>query len=127
MFRFDPNFDENELLWEQIKKEILGDDDDEDDEEEGEGEDGEGGGQGSSSCYYVSETSLYLHIYWVVMFHQLIQSSSTYSIYYKNSMYNINLIQSYISKMCNINSIQSHRRGRREGRARVRPWWGQSA
>jgi pre-mRNA-splicing factor CWC22 len=50
VFRFDPNFDENELLWEQIKKEILGDDDDEDEEEEGEGEDGEGGGQGSASC-----------------------------------------------------------------------------
>ena len=28
VFRFDPNFEENELLWEQIKKEILGDDDD---------------------------------------------------------------------------------------------------
>jgi pre-mRNA-splicing factor CWC22 len=47
VFRFDPNFDENELLWEQIKKEILGDDDDEDEEEDGEGEDREGGGQGS--------------------------------------------------------------------------------
>ena len=48
VFRFDPNFDENELLWVQIKKEILGDDDDEEDEEDGEGEDGEGGGQGSA-------------------------------------------------------------------------------
>lgn len=41
VFRFDPNFDENELLWEQIKKEILGDDDDED--EEGGDEEEEGG------------------------------------------------------------------------------------
>ena len=41
VFRFDPNFEENELLWEQIKKEILGDDDDEEEEEEeGEGDDG---------------------------------------------------------------------------------------
>ena len=32
MFRFDPNFEENEMLWEQIKKEILGDDDEGDDE-----------------------------------------------------------------------------------------------
>ena len=50
MFRFDPNFDENELLWEQIKKEILGDDDDEEDEEDGEGEDREVGVQGSIIC-----------------------------------------------------------------------------
>ena len=49
VFRFDPNFDENELLWEQIKKEILGDDDDEE-EEDGEGEDGEVGEQGSKIC-----------------------------------------------------------------------------
>ena len=38
MFRFDPNFEENEMLWEQIKKEILGDD--EDDDEAGNEEDG---------------------------------------------------------------------------------------
>lgn len=61
MFRFDPNFDENELLWEQIKKEILGDDDDEEDEEDGEGEDGEVGEQGSiiynklQSCYIIKD------------------------------------------------------------------------
>ena len=48
VFRFDPNFDENELLWEQIKKEILGDDDDEEDEDDGEGEDGEVGGRGNT-------------------------------------------------------------------------------
>ena len=40
VFRFDPNFEENEMLWEQIKKEILGDDDDEDDDEGGNEEDG---------------------------------------------------------------------------------------
>ena len=40
VFRFDPNFDENELLWEQIKKEILGDDDDEDEEGGDEEEEG---------------------------------------------------------------------------------------
>ena len=40
VFRFDPNFEENEMLWEQIKKEILGDDDEEDEDAENE-EDGE--------------------------------------------------------------------------------------
>lgn len=72
VFRFDPNFDENELLWEQIKKEILGDDDDEEDEEDGEGEDGEGGGQGGALCAASfsnsSITSLSLYICWVVIF-----------------------------------------------------------
>lgn len=47
VFRFDPNFDENELLWEQIKKEILGDDDDEDED----GEDEEEGGNISDKKY----------------------------------------------------------------------------
>lgn len=41
VFRFDPNFEENELLWEQIKKEILGDDEDE--EEDGEREEDDNG------------------------------------------------------------------------------------
>ena len=40
VFRFDPNFEENEMLWEQIKKEILGDDDEDDEDAENE-EDGE--------------------------------------------------------------------------------------
>lgn len=42
--RVDPNFKENEELWEQIKKEILGDDEDngEDDEGHGDDEDDEG-------------------------------------------------------------------------------------
>jgi pre-mRNA-splicing factor CWC22 len=45
VFRFDPNFEENELLWDQIKKEILGDDDDEDEDGEEEGGDGEEEGE----------------------------------------------------------------------------------
>lgn len=49
VFRFDPNFEENEQLWEQIKKEILGDDDDEDEDEDGEDEGGEGDDEGKTS------------------------------------------------------------------------------
>jgi pre-mRNA-splicing factor CWC22 len=44
VFRFDPKIEENEQLWLQIKKEILGDDDDEDEEEEEEEEEGGDGG-----------------------------------------------------------------------------------
>mmetsp|Transcript_21343 Transcript_21343/g.35727 ORF Transcript_21343/g.35727 Transcript_21343/m.35727 type:complete len:602 (-) Transcript_21343:282-2087(-) len=39
VFRVDPDFAENEKLWEQIKGEILGDDDDEEDDEEDRGDD----------------------------------------------------------------------------------------
>lgn len=41
VFRVDASFAENELLWEQIKVEILGGDDDEDEDEEGVGEEEE--------------------------------------------------------------------------------------
>ena len=51
VFRFDPNFEENELLWDQIKKEILGDDDDEDEDGEGE-EGGEGEEEGKIPYYF---------------------------------------------------------------------------
>ena len=41
IFRYDPNYEENERLWEQVKKEILGDDDDEEEYEEAEAEEAE--------------------------------------------------------------------------------------
>eukprot|EP01032_Pedospumella_encystans_P024804 gene24804-28035_t len=44
IFRVDPDFEENERLWEQIKKEILGDDEDEED-----GADGDDEGEGSDN------------------------------------------------------------------------------
>ena len=34
IFRYDPHYEENERLWEQVKREILGDDDEQDEEEE---------------------------------------------------------------------------------------------
>jgi len=39
IYRFDPKFDENEKLWAEIKREILGDDDDDDEEEEDDDDD----------------------------------------------------------------------------------------
>ena len=54
VFRFDPNFEENELLWDQIKKEILGDDDE---DEDGEGEEGgEGEEEGKDTMLLLSHT-----------------------------------------------------------------------
>ena len=41
VFHFDPNFADNELLWESIKKEILGGDGEDGDDEEEEGGDAE--------------------------------------------------------------------------------------
>ena len=41
VFHFDPNFDDNELLWEKIKQEILGGDGEDGDDEEEEGGDAE--------------------------------------------------------------------------------------
>jgi pre-mRNA-splicing factor CWC22 len=56
VFRFDPNFEENELLWDQIKKEILGDDDE---DEDGEGEEGgEGEEEGKDTMLLLSHTYL---------------------------------------------------------------------
>ena len=55
VFRFDPNFEENELLWDQIKKEILGDDDDEDEDGEGE-EGGEGEEEGKDTMILLHHT-----------------------------------------------------------------------
>ena len=63
VFRFDPNFEENELLWEQIKKEILGDDDDEEEEEEEEeggqrDDEGEQPPQGSGKILDLTDSDL---------------------------------------------------------------------
>ena len=60
VFRFDPNFEENELLWDQIKKEILGDDDDEDEDGEGE-EGGEGEEEGKIPCYFCLTLNFSFH------------------------------------------------------------------
>eukprot|EP01042_Synura_sphagnicola_P004440 gene4440-5623_t len=46
IFRVDENFEENEKMWEEIKKEILGDEDEDENDGDGEGSDGDDGGNG---------------------------------------------------------------------------------